>query len=118
VISARDNCSSAPGVATTRPRGNFSSLSIKGSARPALTQLNRLDTFVPGGRNPRLNLTVDNGVGSNLGSSMKTSLYVLMATFFSLAKTLGGPGGNRTPDALLRTEALYPLSYEAAFVTR
>ena len=25
----------------------------------------------------------------------------------------GGPGGNRTPDALLRTEALYPLSYEA-----
>ena len=27
---------------------------------------------------------------------------------------LGGLGGNRTPDALLRTEALYPLSYEAA----
>lgn len=26
---------------------------------------------------------------------------------------IGGPGGNRTPDALLRTEALYPLSYEA-----
>ncbi len=26
----------------------------------------------------------------------------------------GGPGGTRTPDALLRTEALYPLSYEAA----
>lgn len=25
----------------------------------------------------------------------------------------GGLGGNRTPDALLRTEALYPLSYEA-----
>jgi hypothetical protein len=23
----------------------------------------------------------------------------------------GAPGGNRTPDALLRTEALYPLSY-------
>lgn len=28
---------------------------------------------------------------------------------------LGGLGGTRTPDALLRTEALYPLSYEAAF---
>ena len=27
---------------------------------------------------------------------------------------LGGLGGTRTPDALLRTEALYPLSYEAA----
>lgn len=26
----------------------------------------------------------------------------------------GGLGGTRTPDALLRTEALYPLSYEAA----
>lgn len=25
----------------------------------------------------------------------------------------GGLGGTRTPDALLRTEALYPLSYEA-----
>lgn len=28
---------------------------------------------------------------------------------------LGGLGGTRTPDALLRTEALYPLSYEAAY---
>lgn len=27
---------------------------------------------------------------------------------------IGGLGGTRTPDALLRTEALYPLSYEAA----
>lgn len=27
--------------------------------------------------------------------------------------TSGGLGGTRTPDALLRTEALYPLSYEA-----
>lgn len=26
----------------------------------------------------------------------------------------GALGGNRTPDALLRTEALYPLSYEGA----
>ncbi len=24
---------------------------------------------------------------------------------------IGAPGGNRTPDAFLRTEALYPLSY-------
>ncbi len=31
-----------------------------------------------------------------------------------LGSKSGGPGGNRTPDALLRTEALYPLSYEAA----
>ena len=29
---------------------------------------------------------------------------------------LGGHGGNRTPDALLRTEALYPLSYVAGRV--
>ncbi len=28
----------------------------------------------------------------------------------------GGLGGTRTPDALLRTEALYPLSYEAGFL--
>ena len=27
---------------------------------------------------------------------------------------IGDLGGTRTPDALLRTEALYPLSYEAA----
>ncbi len=26
----------------------------------------------------------------------------------------GALGGNRTPDALLRTEALYPLSYKGA----
>jgi hypothetical protein len=31
-----------------------------------------------------------------------------------LSLKLGGLGGTRTPDALLRTEALYPLSYEAA----
>lgn len=31
-----------------------------------------------------------------------------------LAPLFGGLGGTRTPDALLRTEALYPLSYEAA----
>lgn len=30
----------------------------------------------------------------------------------------GGLGGNRTPDALLRTEALYPLSYEAGFLDK
>ena len=30
------------------------------------------------------------------------------------SKTVGGLGGTRTPGALLRTEALYPLSYEAA----
>ena len=29
------------------------------------------------------------------------------------SKNIGGLGGTRTPDALLRTEALYPLSYEA-----
>jgi hypothetical protein len=31
-------------------------------------------------------------------------------------ETPGGHGGNRTPDALLRTEALYPLSYVAGRV--
>lgn len=30
----------------------------------------------------------------------------------------GGLGGTRTPDALLRTEALYPLSYEAAAISQ
>jgi uncharacterized protein YlxP (DUF503 family) len=30
---------------------------------------------------------------------------------------IGGLGGTRTPDALLRTETLYPLSYEAAPVS-
>ena len=29
-------------------------------------------------------------------------------------KTCDTLGGNRTPDALLRTEALYPLSYQGA----
>lgn len=32
----------------------------------------------------------------------------------SLKSLFGALGGNRTPDALLRTEALYPLSYEGA----
>lgn len=31
---------------------------------------------------------------------------------------IGGLGGTRTPDALLRTEALYPLSYEAAAISQ
>ena len=30
----------------------------------------------------------------------------------------GAPGGNRTPDALLRTEALYPLSYVGVCITK
>ena len=35
--------------------------------------------------------------------------YIIIKTL-----VLGTPGGNRTPDALLRTEALCPLSYRGA----
>ena len=31
-----------------------------------------------------------------------------------MTNTIGTLGGNRTPDALLRTETLYPLSYQGA----
>ena len=38
----------------------------------------------------------------------------LIWTIVNFRSEIGGLGGTRTPDALLRTEALYPLSYEAA----
>ena len=44
----------------------------------------------------------------------KAELAICMA--FSFETQAGGLGGTRTPDALLRTEALYPLSYKAAWV--
>ena len=42
---------------------------------------------------------------------------ITFATPFVNSKP-GAPGENRTPDALLRTEALYPLSYGGSFPLR